>query len=80
MKADTQTILSLHKKVVTHNQRIRVTHDEPKTWNLYINKVSIYIISVHASCINIIIICILIDNIFTYKFVIIELFGLTSQK
>lgn len=40
MRADTQTILSLHKKVVTHNTRISVTHSEPRTWNLHIRIVS----------------------------------------
>ncbi|ROT69097.1 hypothetical protein C7M84_012754 [Penaeus vannamei] len=39
MRADTQTILSLHKRVVTHNNRISVTHDEPRTWNLHIRMV-----------------------------------------
>ena len=39
MKADTQTILSLHNKVVTHNNRVTVTHDEPRTWNLHIRQV-----------------------------------------
>ncbi|XP_042229137.1 lachesin-like [Homarus americanus] len=39
MRADTQTILSLHKKVVTHNTRISVTHSEPRTWNLHIRMV-----------------------------------------
>ncbi|XP_066954068.1 lachesin-like [Macrobrachium rosenbergii] len=39
MQADTQTILSLHKKVVTHNTRVSVTHDEPRTWNLHIRMV-----------------------------------------
>ncbi|XP_068246387.1 lachesin-like [Palaemon carinicauda] len=39
MKADTQTILSLHKRVVTHNARVSVTHDEPRTWNLHIRQV-----------------------------------------
>ncbi|KAF2357801.1 Immunoglobulin [Trinorchestia longiramus] len=39
MRADTQTILSLHNVVVTHNTRISVTHDEPHTWNLHIRQV-----------------------------------------
>ncbi|XP_050719643.1 lachesin-like [Eriocheir sinensis] len=39
MRTDTQTILSLHKKVVTHNTRISVTHSEPMTWNLHIRSV-----------------------------------------
>ncbi|MPC73599.1 hypothetical protein E2C01_067935 [Portunus trituberculatus] len=40
LRTDTQTILSLHKKVVTHNTRISVTHSEPRTWNLHIRAVS----------------------------------------
>ena len=40
LRTDTQTILSLHKKVVTHNTRISVTHSEPRTWNLHIRSVS----------------------------------------
>ncbi|KAA0191247.1 hypothetical protein HAZT_HAZT001509, partial [Hyalella azteca] len=39
MRADTQTILSLHNAVVTHNTRISVTHEEPHTWNLHIRQV-----------------------------------------
>ncbi|XP_076033631.1 lachesin-like [Oratosquilla oratoria] len=39
MKADTQTILVLHNKVITHNTRISVTHEEKKTWNLHIRQV-----------------------------------------
>lgn len=39
LRTDTQTILSLHKKVVTHNTRISVTHSEPRTWNLHIRTV-----------------------------------------
>ncbi|XP_045121826.1 lachesin-like isoform X2 [Portunus trituberculatus] len=39
LRTDTQTILSLHKKVVTHNTRISVTHSEPRTWNLHIRAV-----------------------------------------
>ena len=34
-----QTILTLHKRVITHNSRIRVTHDEQRTWNLLIKNV-----------------------------------------
>ncbi|CAL4067447.1 unnamed protein product, partial [Meganyctiphanes norvegica] len=40
MKVDTQTILSLHKRVVTHNTRVSITHDEPRTWNLHIRQVT----------------------------------------
>ena len=32
LKASDQTILTLHKKVITHNWRIYVTHDEQQTW------------------------------------------------
>jgi hypothetical protein len=34
LKASDQTILTLHKKVITHNWRIYVTHDEHRTWYL----------------------------------------------
>ena len=34
-----QTILTLHKRVITHNSRIHVTHDEQRTWNLLIKNV-----------------------------------------
>ncbi|KAF4527549.1 hypothetical protein B566_EDAN015815, partial [Ephemera danica] len=33
------TILTLHNKVVTHNSRIAVTHDNHRTWNLHIKQV-----------------------------------------
>ena len=39
LRADDQTILSLHRKVVTHNPRVTVTHDESRTWNLHIRQV-----------------------------------------
>ena len=39
LRADDQTILSLHRRVVTHNPRVTVTHDESRTWNLHIRQV-----------------------------------------
>ncbi|XP_023336341.1 protein amalgam isoform X2 [Eurytemora carolleeae] len=39
IKASDQTILSLHKRVITNNKRIHVTHDEHNTWNLHIKDV-----------------------------------------
>ncbi|KAG8240125.1 hypothetical protein J437_LFUL007302 [Ladona fulva] len=39
MKAEDQTILTLHTKVVTHNSRVSVTHDGHRTWNLHIRQV-----------------------------------------
>lgn len=39
LKADTQTILSVQNRVVTHNSRISVTHDQHRTWNLHIKQV-----------------------------------------
>jgi neurotrimin len=36
VKASDQTILTLHKRVITHNTRVHVTHDEHNTWNLHI--------------------------------------------
>ncbi|XP_014256804.1 lachesin-like isoform X2 [Cimex lectularius] len=38
MKAEDQTILSLHQRVVTHNSRIHVTHDNQRTWRLHIKQ------------------------------------------
>ncbi|KAK9881110.1 hypothetical protein WA026_014456 [Henosepilachna vigintioctopunctata] len=39
MKADDQTILSLHTRVITHNPRIFVTHDDSlKIWQLKIRQ------------------------------------------
>ncbi|EEB18596.1 lachesin precursor, putative [Pediculus humanus corporis] len=39
LKAEDQTILTLHNKVVTHNSRISVTHDNANTWQLRIRQV-----------------------------------------
>ncbi|XP_074034828.1 lachesin [Leptinotarsa decemlineata] len=39
VRAEDQTILSLHTKVVTHNNRVSVTHDDPETWKLRIRPV-----------------------------------------
>jgi hypothetical protein len=39
MKAEDQTILTLHNKIVTHNSRISVTHDNYRTWQLHIRQV-----------------------------------------
>uniref|UniRef100_A0A6P7GT15 Zwei Ig domain protein zig-8-like n=1 Tax=Diabrotica virgifera virgifera TaxID=50390 RepID=A0A6P7GT15_DIAVI len=39
MKADDQTILALHSRVITHNPRITVNHDDNlKTWQLRIRQ------------------------------------------
>ncbi|XP_046677770.1 lachesin-like [Homalodisca vitripennis] len=38
MKADDQTILTLHNKLVTHNPRIGITHDN-NNWGLHIRQV-----------------------------------------
>ncbi|XP_023311949.1 zwei Ig domain protein zig-8-like [Anoplophora glabripennis] len=39
MKADDQTILALHTRVITHNPRITVSHDDSlKTWQLRIRQ------------------------------------------
>jgi len=40
IKAGDQTILTLHKRVITHNDRIHITHDEHNTWNLHIKDVT----------------------------------------
>ncbi|KAG8314905.1 hypothetical protein J6590_082195 [Homalodisca vitripennis] len=39
LRAEDQTILSLHTRVVTHNSRISVTHDNHRTWQLHIKQV-----------------------------------------
>nr|CAI5820968.1 unnamed protein product [Callosobruchus analis] len=39
VRAEDQTILSLHTRVVTHNNRIGVTHDDLETWRLRIRPV-----------------------------------------
>lgn len=38
LKAEDQTILTLHTRVVTHNSRISVTHDNLHTWQLRIRQ------------------------------------------
>lgn len=38
VRAEDQTILSLHTKVVTHNSRISVTHDSQRTWQIRIRQ------------------------------------------
>ena len=39
LRAEDQTILTLDTRVVTHNSRISVTHDNHRTWNLHIKQV-----------------------------------------
>lgn len=39
MKAEDQTILTLHNRVVTHNGRVGVTHDDFKVWQLHIRQI-----------------------------------------
>lgn len=39
LRQSDQTIMSYHRKVVTHNPRVTVTHDESRTWNLHIRHV-----------------------------------------
>ena len=42
IKASDQTVLSLHKKVITHNPRIKVTHDEHRSVHtIYVNIVRV---------------------------------------
>jgi hypothetical protein len=38
LKAEDQTILTLHNRVVTHNSRISVAHDNLRTWQLRIRQ------------------------------------------
>ncbi len=39
LKAEDQTVLTLHKRVITHNPRVRVAHDEQRAWTLRIASV-----------------------------------------
>lgn len=39
VRAEDQTILSLHTRVVTHNNRISVAHDNLSSWQLRIKQV-----------------------------------------
>ncbi|KAK8385615.1 hypothetical protein O3P69_016413 [Scylla paramamosain] len=39
LKVDSQTILTLQNRVVTHNARVTLTHDQHRTWNLHIRQV-----------------------------------------
>jgi hypothetical protein len=39
LKAEDQTILTLHNRVVTHNVRVSVTHDNFRVWQLHIRQV-----------------------------------------
>ncbi|XP_047004756.1 uncharacterized protein LOC124623009 [Schistocerca americana] len=39
LRAEDQTVLALHDKVVTHNARITVSHDGERTWRLHIRQV-----------------------------------------
>ena len=41
LKASDQTVLTFHKRVITHNERIKVTHDEHQTWTLRILRVQV---------------------------------------
>lgn len=38
VRAEDQTILTLHTKVVTHNSRVSVAHDNLRTWQLRIRQ------------------------------------------
>lgn len=38
LKAEDQTVLTLHNRVVTHNSRITVHHDNLRTWQLRIRQ------------------------------------------
>ncbi|CAH1407129.1 unnamed protein product [Nezara viridula] len=38
LKAEDQTVLTLHTKVVTHNARISVSHDNERVWRLHIRQ------------------------------------------
>ena len=39
MKAGDQTILALHKRVITHNNRVSVSHEDNRVWKLHLRSV-----------------------------------------
>jgi len=39
LKAGDQTILALHKRVITHNTRVSVSHEDSKVWKLHLRNV-----------------------------------------
>ncbi|XP_034255540.1 lachesin-like isoform X2 [Thrips palmi] len=39
LKASDQTVLTMHTRVVTHNSRVSVSHDNQRTWQLHIRQV-----------------------------------------
>jgi len=39
LKAGDQTILALHKRVITHNSRVSVSHEDNKIWKLHLRSV-----------------------------------------
>ncbi|KAJ6637534.1 Lachesin [Pseudolycoriella hygida] len=39
VKADTKAIQAIHEHVITHNQRVTVSHSDLNTWNLHIRSV-----------------------------------------
>jgi len=39
LKAGDQTILALHKRVITHNTRVSVSHEDSKIWKLHLRNV-----------------------------------------
>ena len=41
IKVSNQTILALHKKVITHNSRVMVTNDGQNKWNLILKQVGV---------------------------------------
>ncbi|KAJ1522304.1 hypothetical protein ONE63_002601 [Megalurothrips usitatus] len=39
LKASDQTVLTMHNRVVTHNSRVAVSHDNQRTWRLHIRQI-----------------------------------------
>ena len=39
MQVDTQTILTIHKQVITRNPRISLLHDDHRSWHLQLKNV-----------------------------------------
>lgn len=41
IRADDQTILTLHTRLVTHSSRYAVTNDSPESWQLHIRPLKV---------------------------------------
>lgn len=85
MKADDQTILSLHTRVITHNPRISVTHDDSlRTWQLRIRQLKesdrgCYMCQINTGEMKKLLGCIDVQGLFHYS-IIVVLFAVILLK